>query len=63
MDAFVFIALGALGVTAVIWAWTRYADFLAQSPNDYAASGEIFDIRRHSPNWMQSKKKCKSRRS
>ena len=47
MDAFVFIALGALGVTAVIWAWTRYADFLAQSPNDYAASGEIFDIRRH----------------
>ena len=47
MEAVIFVAFGALLVMALMWAWTRYADFLAQSPEDYASSGEIFDIRTH----------------
>ena len=47
MNAFLFVALGALVAIAVIWARSRYADFLAQSPADYADSGVKFDLRTH----------------
>ena len=47
MDGLLFAALGALFVIALMWMWTRYADFLAQSPKDYAQSKEVFDIRTH----------------
>ncbi|WP_420011304.1 DUF3833 family protein [Tateyamaria sp.] len=47
MDAFLFMALGALAMIALTWARSRYAGFVAQTPEDYAASGEVFDIRTH----------------
>jgi hypothetical protein len=47
MDAFLFMALGALAMLMLTWARTRFAGFLAQSPQDYASSNEIFDIRTH----------------
>ena len=47
MNALLFMILGALISAAFMWAWTHYADFLAQSPDDYASSGEDFDIRKH----------------
>lgn len=48
MDALLLIALGAALALATVWARARYADFLAQMPQDYAAgrSGQ-FDIRTH----------------
>ncbi|WP_299727674.1 DUF3833 domain-containing protein [uncultured Tateyamaria sp.] len=47
MDGLIFALIGAGTIIALNWAWTRYAGFLAQSPDDYAADGTVFDIRTH----------------
>ena len=48
MDIVVTILLGIVFATGAIWVRGRYADFLAQSPQDYAEgrSGQ-FDLRTH----------------
>ncbi|WP_299601624.1 DUF3833 family protein [uncultured Tateyamaria sp.] len=48
MDALIFALLGAVVVTMCGWTRSRYADFLAQSPDDYAnGNGLQFDVRTH----------------
>ncbi|WP_415404627.1 DUF3833 domain-containing protein [Tateyamaria sp. SN3-11] len=47
MDALIFTLMGAVAMLAISWARTRYADFLAQSPDDYADSDQQFDLRTH----------------
>lgn len=47
MDGLIFALVGAGVVVALNWAWSRYAGFLAQSPADYAADDNVFDIRTH----------------
>lgn len=48
MDALLFILLGVVFAFGTVWARGRYADFLAQHPEDYAEgrAGQ-FDIRTH----------------
>ncbi len=48
MDTILLILLGAVFAFGCVWARGRYADFLAQAPEDYAEgrSGQ-FDIRTH----------------
>ncbi len=47
MDALFFALLGAFTMVALFWSRSRYADFLAQSPEDYAESDVQFDLRTH----------------
>ena len=47
MDALFFALLGALTMCAVFWSRSRYADFLAQRPEDYSDGGPQFDVRTH----------------
>ncbi|MEL7126702.1 MAG: DUF3833 family protein [Pseudomonadota bacterium] len=47
MDALFFALLGALTTAALIWSRSRYADFLAQRPEDYDAGSDQFDVRTH----------------
>lgn len=47
MDGLLFVLLGVVLTTALFWARTRYAGFLAQSPVDYKAGDQIFDLRTH----------------
>ena len=47
MDQLIFALLGAGVAIALVWARTRFAGFLAQRPEDYAAAEPRFDIRRH----------------
>ena len=47
MDGLFFVLIGAGLVFALNWAWTRYAGFLAQAPEDYAEDATVFDIRTH----------------
>lgn len=47
MDGWIYALIGAGVILALNWAWTRYAGFLAQAPEDYAADGTVFDIRTH----------------
>ena len=44
MDALIFVLLGLILATAAFWSRSRFADFLAQKPEDYR-SGENFDLR------------------
>ncbi len=41
------LLIGAFAVMALWWLKSRYADFQAQSPDDYANEGRDFDIRQH----------------
>lgn len=45
MDTLLYLLLGMGLMAALVWARTRYADFVAQSPEDYADAGEVFDLR------------------
>jgi hypothetical protein len=47
MDFFVSVAIGIALTLGLIWAWTRFWSFPAQSPEDYAGTGPAFDIRKH----------------
>jgi hypothetical protein len=48
MEAITYILLGVFLTAAVFWTRGRFADFLAQSPDDYANhAGEGFDLRQH----------------
>lgn len=47
MDGLIFALIGALIVIALNWAWTRYAGFVAQTPDDYADTDTLFDVRTH----------------
>ncbi|WP_299151623.1 DUF3833 family protein [uncultured Tateyamaria sp.] len=47
MESILYVVIGAALVCALNWAWTRYAGFLAQVPEDYANTAEQFDIRTH----------------
>lgn len=47
MDGVFYLLIGALSVVLLNWAWSRYAGFLAQSPDDYAHSDRQIDIRTH----------------
>ncbi|MEL6101961.1 MAG: DUF3833 family protein [Pseudomonadota bacterium] len=47
MDGILYLLMGVALSLAVVWARTRYADFLAQSPNDYASGEDVFDLRQH----------------
>ncbi|MEM8653225.1 MAG: DUF3833 family protein [Pseudomonadota bacterium] len=48
MDGLILALLGAVIVMAFGWTRSRYADFLAQSPDDYATgNGPQFDVRTH----------------
>ncbi|MFL4469108.1 DUF3833 family protein [Tateyamaria armeniaca] len=47
MDGLIYALIGAGVIIALNWAWTRYAGFLAQAPEDYAEDGTVFDIRTH----------------
>ena len=48
MDGLIFALLGAVVVLMFGWTRSRYADFLAQSPDDYAlGTGPQFDVRTH----------------
>ena len=47
MDGLLFVLLGVVLTTALFWARTRYAGFLAQSQVDYKAGDQIFDLRSH----------------
>ena len=41
------ILVGAVAAFALLWAKTRYADFRAQTPEDYADNTRDFDLRHH----------------
>ncbi|MEM8690586.1 MAG: DUF3833 family protein [Pseudomonadota bacterium] len=43
MDGILFAIFGAIIAFCLVWARSRYADFLAQDPEDY--TGEAFDLR------------------
>lgn len=47
MDGLLYAVIGALMVIVLIWARSRYADFLAQTPDDYSNADSVFDLRRH----------------
>ena len=47
MEELIYALLGAVVVIAIGWTRSRYADFLAQMPEDYAKAGEMFDLRTH----------------
>lgn len=47
MDGLIFALIGALIVIVLNWAWTRYAGFVAQTPDDYADTDTLFDVRTH----------------
>lgn len=47
MDGLIFALIGASIVIALNWAWTRYAGFVAQTPDDYADTDTLFDVRTH----------------
>ncbi|MBY5933162.1 DUF3833 domain-containing protein [Tateyamaria omphalii] len=48
MDGLIFALVGAVFVLLIGWSRSRYADFLAQSPEDYAlGNGPQFDVRTH----------------
>ena len=46
MDAVFYVLLGMLTMAALFWSRSRYADFLAQRPEDYTG-GTQFDVRTH----------------
>lgn len=45
METVLILLLGMALMMGLVWARSRYADFLAQSPEDYSAAGEVFDLR------------------
>ena len=48
MDSLIFALLGAAVIALFGWTRSHYADFLAQSPSDYAQGhGPQFDVRTH----------------
>jgi len=47
MDGFFFTLLGVLIMGGVFWSRSRYADFLAQRPEDYTEGNMQFDVRTH----------------
>lgn len=47
MDGLIFALIGALIVIVLNWTWTRYAGFVAQTPDDYADTDTMFDVRTH----------------
>ena len=47
MVGLTFVLMGAFIVIALNYLWTRYASFLAQTPDDYANAGTPFDVRTH----------------
>lgn len=48
MDALIFALIGIVVASLVVWSRTRFADFLAQRPDDYDKSfGTAFDLRTH----------------
>lgn len=47
MDALFFALLGALTMAALFWSRSRYADFLAQRPEEYTDGATQFDLRTH----------------
>ena len=46
MEALLFVALGIVLACAAFWSRARFADFLAQGPEDYT-TGDVFDVRKH----------------
>ena len=54
MDPLVLFLFGILLTLSLVWARFRYADFPAQSPQDYAGQGPVLDIR----NELQGKILC-----
>ena len=48
MNSLLFVTLGAM-ITAILgWMKSRFADFLAQRPEDYVTpGGQVFDLREH----------------
>ena len=46
MEALIFLVLGIVLACAVFWGRARFADFLAQGPEDYS-DGQQFDVRKH----------------
>jgi len=48
LDALLFVLTGAVVVMMCGWTRSRYADFLAQNPDDYSdGNGPQFDVRTH----------------
>ncbi|WP_299367304.1 DUF3833 family protein [uncultured Tateyamaria sp.] len=47
MEDLIFVLIGAVVIFALGWTRSRYADFLAQSPADYAGADTLFDVRTH----------------
>jgi hypothetical protein len=47
MNTFFALVLGAGAVIALIWMRSRFADFRAQKPQDYADTTREFDLRQH----------------
>ncbi|NRB00459.1 MAG: DUF3833 domain-containing protein [Rhodobacteraceae bacterium] len=47
MDTITLILLGAALTLGLFWARSRYLDFVAQKPEDYAEASQTFDIRQH----------------
>ncbi|MEL7099463.1 MAG: DUF3833 family protein [Pseudomonadota bacterium] len=48
MDIFLFVLFGAVAALLIAWARSRYAGFVAQTPDDYAdRPGDVFDVRQH----------------
>lgn len=47
MDGLIYALLGAAFVLILFWTRGRYADFLAQRPEDYAEGSTMFDLRTH----------------
>jgi hypothetical protein len=47
MNTILAILAGAAVAFALIWLKARYADFRAQTPEDYADEGREFDLRQH----------------
>ncbi|WP_299143585.1 DUF3833 family protein [uncultured Tateyamaria sp.] len=47
MEELIYVLIGAVVIFALGWSRSRYADFLGQSPDDYASAGNAFDVRTH----------------
>jgi len=47
MEELIYVLIGAVVIFALGWSRSRYADFLAQAPDDYASADLQFDVRTH----------------